>query len=87
MRAVVLYHPKSDHTGRVEDFVHEFKRFKNKKIEKISLETVEGAQLAKLHDIVQYPAILVIGPDGKLQKFWQGDVLPLMDEVDAYVSA
>jgi len=85
MRAVVLYHPKSDHGGKVEDFVHDFKRFKYKKLEKVSLETVEGAELAKLYDVVRYPAILVIGPEGKLQQIWQGEMLPLMNEVDAYV--
>jgi hypothetical protein len=85
MRGLVLYHLKSDHSGKVEDFIHDFKRFKNKDLEKVSLETVEGSHLAQLYDIVRYPAILIIGPDGKLQKFWQGETLPLMDEVDAHL--
>ena len=83
MRAVVLYHPHSDHSGIVEDFVHDFARFKGKQLEKVSLETVEGAELAKLYDVVRYPAVLVIGPDGILQKMWQGPMMPLMNEVDA----
>ncbi len=85
MRALILYHPQSDHVGIVESYVHDFQRFKGKSIEKISLETREGADLASLYGITQYPAILIIGPEGKLQKAWQGSVLPLMDEVDGYL--
>ncbi len=85
MRALVLYHPQSDHVGIVESYVHDFQRFKGKSIEKISLETQEGANIANLHDITQYPAVLVTGPEGHLEKFWQGIPLPLMDEVDSYL--
>ena len=85
MRAVVLYHPKSEHEGIVQDYVHEFKRFKGKELELLSLETREGAELAKLYDVVRYPAILIIGPDGALQKVWEAPMLPLMNEVDGYV--
>jgi hypothetical protein len=36
--------------------------------------------------VVRYPAILVMTGDGKLQKFWQDQPFPLMDEVTAYSS-
>ncbi|MEX0881475.1 MAG: hypothetical protein WEC17_01240 [Candidatus Saccharimonadales bacterium] len=85
MRAVILYHPRSEHAGIVEDYVHDFRRFKGKDLEKVSLDSVEGAELAKLYDAVRYPAILIIGPDGVLQKMWQAPMMPLMDEVDAYL--
>lgn len=85
MRALVLYHPQSDHVGLIETFVHDFIRFKGKLIEKISLETRQGDDLAQLYDITQYPAVLVIGPEARLQKEWQGIPLPLMDEVDSYM--
>lgn len=85
MRAAILYHPHSEHGGMVEDYVHDFERFKGKRLEKISLETIEGAEMARLYDAVRYPAILVIGPDGALQKMWQAPMMPMMDEVDAYL--
>lgn len=85
MRALILYHPKSDHSGIVEDYIRDFKNFKNKQLEGVSLETVEGADLAKLYDVTRYPAVLVIGPDGQLQQLWQEDHMPLMNEVDAYM--
>lgn len=85
MRAVVLYHPHSEHGGIVEDYVHDFQRFKGKELEKVSLETVEGSETARLYDVVRYPAILIIGPDGVLQKMWQAPIMPLMNEVDSYL--
>jgi hypothetical protein len=84
MRLVILYHPKSDHIGLVDSYTQDFRRFKGRNIEKISLETVEGAEMAKLYDIVRYPALLVIGPDGSLSQQWQGTLLPLMDQLSYY---
>jgi hypothetical protein len=40
--------------------------------------------MAKLYDIVRYPAIVVMTNEGHLQKFWQDQPFPLMDEVFAY---
>jgi hypothetical protein len=85
MRAVILYHPQSDHGRQVEEYAHDFKRFKGKQLELVSLETKEGADLAKLYDIVRYPAVLIIGPNGAMQKVWEAPLMPLMDEVDSYL--
>ncbi|OGL38457.1 hypothetical protein A3B63_00480 [Candidatus Saccharibacteria bacterium RIFCSPLOWO2_01_FULL_49_22] len=85
MRALVLYHPNSEHSGQVEDYARDFKRFKGKDLELVSLETREGAHLAELYDVVRYPAVLVIGPDGVMQKIWEAPLMPLMDEVNSYV--
>lgn len=86
MRTVILYHPNSDLAGRAEDYKSEFEsRHQAKQIELLSLETVSGAELAKLYDVVRYPALLVIAGDGNLQKMWQDQPFPLMDEVTAYL--
>jgi hypothetical protein len=87
MKVVILYHPESEFVGVVEDFKRDFEsRHQDKTVELISLETVEGANMAELYDVVRYPAILVMTGDGKLQKFWQDQPFPLMDEVAAYSS-
>ena len=86
MRVVALYHPKSDHGGRVEDYVAEYKRFRDFEIDLVSLETTEGAEMASLYDVNQYPSILAIANDGSLQKAWQSEPLPAMNEIDAYVA-
>lgn len=85
MRTVILYHPNSEFAGLAEDFKRDFEnRHQDKKVDMVSLETVEGSDMAKLYDIVRYPAILVVTDDGKLQKIWQDQPWPLMDEVAAY---
>lgn len=85
MKVVVLYHLNSEHAGKVEDYARDYERFKDGKVvELLSLETVEGATMAKLYDITQYPAVLALADDGSLQNSWQGEHLPLMGELDAY---
>lgn len=88
MKAVILYHPNQEFGGLAEDFKRDFEsRMKGREIELVSLETVEGAEMAKLYDAVRYPAILVITNNGQLQKLWQDRPLPLIDEVAAYLRA
>jgi hypothetical protein len=84
MKVVILYHPKSEHEGKVLDFVSEYKRLKNKEIETVSLETPEGAEKARVYDITIYPAILALKEDGQLINMWQGDNFPLLDQLDYY---
>jgi len=87
MRAVILYHPNSEFAGVSEDFKREFEaRHPGNKVELVSLETSEGSEMAQLYDVVRYPAILVIDNDGRLQKFWQDQPFPLIDEVYSYAS-
>ncbi|OGL25234.1 hypothetical protein A3A68_00715 [Candidatus Saccharibacteria bacterium RIFCSPLOWO2_01_FULL_48_13] len=92
MKLVVLYHPKSEHGGIVEDYVRDFgRRRPNSKLKLVSLETREGAQMAELYDVVRYPAVLAIAKDGSLQKLWQSDTpaseLPLMRDLDYYANS
>jgi len=88
MRVIILYHPNQEFAGLAEDFKRDFEsRHQDRKVELVSLETVEGAEMAKLYDVVRYPAIMVVANDGRLQKFWQDRPWPLMDEVAAYASS
>jgi hypothetical protein len=85
MRLIILYHPAGEFVGLAEDYKRDFEnRYQDRKFEMLSLESVEGAEMAKLYDVVRYPAILSIAGDGSLQKLWQDQPWPLMDEVYAY---
>lgn len=85
MKVLILYRPESEHARAVDEFTHEFeRRHVGKKVELINLSTREGAAMASLYDIVRYPAILATTDDGQLLNFWQGEQLPLMNEVAAY---
>ncbi|MEI7682952.1 MAG: hypothetical protein WCJ24_01470 [Candidatus Saccharibacteria bacterium] len=87
MKALILYHPKSQEARTVEDYARDFEQRKDMKIELLSLETREGSSTATLYDVMQYPALLVIDGDGRIQKGWQGQAMPLMDELAGYLLA
>lgn len=88
MKILVLYRPNSEHGRLVEEFIHDFQsRHVGHRLEILNIDSRDGIATATLYDIMQYPAILVIQDDGYIQKVWEGDRLPLMDEVAAYASA
>lgn len=85
MRLVMLYRPGSDKAGLAEDYAAEYaRRNPGKKIELLSLDTVAGAEMAKLYGVTNNPAILTISTDGILLQMWQDEHLPLMDELNFY---
>lgn len=85
MKLLVLYRPYSEHGRTIEEFAHDFEhRMPEHKMDLLSLETREGADMAKLYGVVRYPAILALRDDGQLLKYWEGDTLPLMSEVASY---
>lgn len=87
MKLLILYRPNSEHARQVEDFVHDFKRQMGAdiKIDILDLNTREGAAMASVYDIVQYPALLATKDDGQVTQLWQGEMMPLMSEVASYV--
>ncbi len=87
MKAVILYHPESEQARLIEEYVHDFSHTRPQTIDLLSLETKEGADMATLYDIVSYPALLVIDDRGSLQKVWQGQTLPLMNDLAGYLVA
>lgn len=85
MKVLILYRPDSEHGRVIEEFIHEYQeRHQSDHLEVLSIDTREGSATATLYDVMEYPAILVLQTDGFVQKIWQGDSLPLMDEVASY---
>jgi hypothetical protein len=88
MKVVILYRPNSEHGRMIEDFVHEYQsRNQDAKLELLNIDTKDGYATAKLYDVVDYPAILVLQDNGSVQNMWQGKTLPLIDEVSNSVRA
>ncbi len=85
MKVQILYRPNSEFARSVEEYARDFEKQRGKKIELISLDTLEGADKARLYDITNYPAVLASREDGGMLAFWQGVPLPLMNEVAAYL--
>lgn len=88
MRVLILYRPTSEHARTIQEFVREFQRREPaRRVELMNLDTREGAAIATLYDVMQYPAILATTDDGQMLQWWQGEPLPLMNEVAAYATA
>ncbi|MBP7807448.1 hypothetical protein KA047_03050 [Candidatus Saccharibacteria bacterium] len=87
MRIVALYHPSSEWASSVETYARDIERSQGVKLELVSLETRDGAAMASMYDILSYPAIMVIKEDGQMQQLWQGEQLPLMNEVVGFARA
>jgi hypothetical protein len=84
MKVVVLFRPKTESEGIALDFAKNYQLIKHKELSLVSLDTVEGDNMAKLYDITQNPAVLAIEEDGHLGKMWQGGNFPLLNELDYY---
>lgn len=83
----MLYRPNSEYARGVETFVHDFNRLHEgvgRRVEVQNVDTRDGASLMSLYDIMQQPALLVLGDDGQIIHHWVGPQLPLMDEVASY---
>ena len=88
MKVVILYRPKSEHGTSIESFVRDFRmRHDVNRLEMLDVDSREGIAMASLYDIMSYPAIMALRDDGSVLHSWQGDSLPLLDELAYYTSA
>ena len=85
MSVKIFYRQDSEYTRSVTEYLHDFEHRTRKKIEEIDPDSRQGADLCRVYDIVEYPTIIAVSEDGKLQNAWKGIPLPLIDEVSFYV--
>lgn len=87
MKVLVLYRPMSEHATATEEFLRNLERQHGLEVETIDIDSRDGQEKAKLYDIVQYPAILVVDDFGSVLNIWQGDQLPMIDDVTGYAGS
>lgn len=88
MKVVVIYRPNSEHGRLTEDFIRDYQaRHDSGQLEAINIDSREGSALAALYDIMQYPTVLAMRDDGQLLRSWEGEQLPLLNEVAAYANS
>jgi hypothetical protein len=87
MQLLILYRPQSEHARNVEEFTEHLQRVypEVSGLTPMDVDSIDGSDKAKLYDVMQYPAILVIQQDGTLVNKWTGEPLPLVDEVAGYL--
>ena len=84
MSVWVFYRQNSEAARIVEEYLHDFQRRTAKEIEVIDPDSVRGADLCRVYDVVEYPTIVATTPDGQVQGSWRGLPLPTIDEVSYY---
>lgn len=84
MKVAVLYRSRSEQERKVLDFDRDYTRQTGRHLDLMDINTRDGWSLASLYDVTQYPAVLATADDGSLLQMWQGDNLPLMNEVMYY---
>jgi len=84
MKVIVLYRFKSEQARPVLDLEHEYEQRTGRKLEHVNTDSISGDSMAKLYGVINYPAILAVTTDGQLLHLWQGEMLPLVNEIMAY---
>jgi hypothetical protein len=84
LKVIILYRGQSEHEQTVLEFVREYEHRTGRNLALQDLNTREGSSTATLYDVVRYPAILALSEDGQLLQLWQGEPLPMMNEVMYY---
>lgn len=81
----ILYRPGSEHERQVQEFQSELAR-NQVMVRLVNVDSREGTTLARLYDVVQYPAVVAHEEDGRVIDTWAGK-FPLISEVGYYAHA
>lgn len=85
MKAVILYQPNTELETSVHEYIREFGRETGKTIALVNSDSVQGIEIAKQYDILQFPAIVVFQDDGSYVDSWvERDKWPTISELSYY---
>lgn len=84
MRLIVLTKDQTDYTREVDEYLFEFKRRTGHDLEVINPESSAGISFTEAYDILEFPTIIAISDDGRVQNSWKGLPLPTMSELSYY---
>lgn len=84
MKVVIIYRSESEHGRAVEEYLRDFLRRTGGEIETLDPDSKEGASLCRTYDIVEYPTVIALSDDGRMQNHWRGLPLPTISELSYY---
>ena len=85
MRVVCVFKEGRDYSRTVTDWLEDFHRRTGEQIEVIDPE--KDSSFCEAYDVVEYPTIMALGPNGEAISTWKGLPLPLFDEVSYHKNA
>ncbi|MCA9347565.1 hypothetical protein KC930_03235 [Candidatus Saccharibacteria bacterium] len=86
MRVFALFRPNTDQETRLNELNRELFRRSNNQIEIVSVDSREGSELAKVYDIMRFPAVVAVDLDGHVQSLWDDESLPLINDISYYLN-
>lgn len=87
MRTVLIWNEQTDYAREVREWTREFERLHGEGvIESLDPETIEGEMFVTAHDILQYPAVVVLTDEGRVLESWKGTPMPQLEEVEYWLS-
>ncbi|MBC7512667.1 hypothetical protein H7142_03345 [Candidatus Saccharibacteria bacterium] len=84
MKVVIIYRSDSEHGRIVEDYLRDFLRRTGTEIETLDPDSKAGISLCRTYDIVEYPTVIALSDDGRMQNNWRGLPLPTISELSYY---
>ncbi len=84
MKVVVVYRSESEHGRTVEEYLRDFLRRTGSEIETLDPDSKDGGSLCRAYDIVEYPTVIALSDDGRMQNMWRGLPLPTISELSYY---
>lgn len=85
MKAVIVYKNESDHARAVLDYLRDFEKQTGRQLESVDPDSLEGIDLCRVYDIVEYPTVVAMSDEGMALNSWRGLPLPTISEVSYYV--
>ena len=86
MKLTIIYRENSEHARAVTDFVEILRRrYPGKEAELLDIDTKQGADKAAVYGVTQYPALLLTNFEGRVYSQWEGEPLPIVDEVGSQI--
>ena len=85
MKAVIVFKEDSEQARPVLEYLRDFEHQTGHKLDTIDPDSVEGAELCRVYDIVEYPTVVAMSEDGMALNSWRGLPLPTISEVSYYV--
>ncbi len=84
MRIVLVGRERSDYGREISDYRRDFEHQTGGKIELIDPDSREGISFCQAYGIRQYPTIIALSSDSRMQHMWPGKPLPLIAELSYY---
>lgn len=84
MKAIVIYRSDSEHGRTVEEYLRDFSHRTGNELQTLDPDSADGASLCRAYDIVEYPSVIALSDDGRIQNSWRGLPLPTISELSYY---